>query len=355
MFKCSYKKITLKFKNPATTSRGSLVTKDSYFLILQSLENPTIFGIGEASPLKDLSVDYVDNFEEIIAKVCADINVIKDVPEDLELLKYPSIEFALETALIDLENGGKRKIVDSSFYSKEKPISINGLIWMSDKDNMKNQLKEKLEAGFKCIKIKVGSIAFEDELELLKEIRKTYSEKDITIRLDANGSFESKEALSKLEKLSKYQIHSIEQPIKQGNWSEMSKICKNSPIDIALDEELIGITSLAGKKMLLDIIKPQYIIIKPTLLGGFQESQDWIELSHDMNIGWWITSALESNIGLNAIAQWTSSFNNNLPQGLGTGQLYENNIPSPLEVKNGKLSYNQKSTWDMSSIGLTGL
>lgn len=350
MFKCSYKKITLQFKNPATTSRGSLLNKDSYFLILQSLENPTIYGIGEASPLKDLSVDAVDNFEEVIAKVCSDINAIKDVPEELELLKYPSIEFALETALIDLENGGKRKIVDTSFYSKEKPISINGLIWMADKDNMKNQLKAKLEAGFKCIKIKVGAIDFEDELELLKEIRKTYSEKDITIRLDANGAFDSKDVLIKLEKLSQYKIHSLEQPIKQGNWGEMAKICKNSPIDIALDEELIGITSPSGKKMLLDIIKPQYIIIKPTLLGGFQESQDWIELSHEMNIGWWITSALESNIGLNAIAQWTSSFNNNLPQGLGTGQLYENNIPSPLEVKGGKLIYNQKTAWDISSI-----
>ncbi|MFN8673441.1 MAG: o-succinylbenzoate synthase [Candidatus Sericytochromatia bacterium] len=344
MFKASYKKINLQFNFEAKTSRGSFLEKDAYFLFLQSLDNPNIYGIGEASPIKDLSIDNLDDFEKKIALTCQEINKIKDMPEDLELAKYPAIEFALETAILDLQNGGIRKIVDTDFFNKQKSISINGLVWMDSKENMKEQIKNKIENGFKCIKIKVGSLSFEDELDLLKEIRKNYP-KNLEIRLDANGAFAPKEALEKLKKLSEYNIHSIEQPIKQGNWGDMAKLAKNSPIPIALDEELIGISTLSGKGLVLDIIKPKYIILKPTLLGGLQASQEWIELAHDKNIDWWVTSSLESNIGLNAIAQWTSSFNTILPQGLGTGQIYKNNIDSPLEVKNGALSYNKNKKW----------
>lgn len=350
MFKASYKKYTLEFKTPAGTSRGVLTKKDSYFLKLESLETPSLFGLGEASPIDGLSIEKLDNFENKVKSVCEEINKTKDMPEDLELNDFPALEFALETAIIDLENGGKRKIVDNDFFNKKANIPINGLIWMADKENMKQQIKEKLKQGFKCLKLKVGAINFEDELELLKEIRKEFSETQVEIRLDANGAFEAKGALEKLKKLSDFKIHSIEQPIKQGQWADMANLCQNSPIPIALDEELIGINSLSGKKLLLQIIKPQYIILKPTLLGGFQASQEWLELAHEMGIDWWITSALEANIGLNAIAQWTSSFNTQMYQGLGTGQLYKNNINSPLEIKSGTIFYNSDLAWDLAPI-----
>jgi O-succinylbenzoate synthase len=348
MFKASYIKHNLKFKTPAGTSRGVLTSKDSYYLKLQSKENPSIFGIGEASPLQGLSVDNFDSFEEKIKSVCDEINKKNDMPEDLELNKFPAIEFALETAILDLENGGQRKVVDTPFFDSQFGIDINGLVWMSDKDNMRQQIKEKISQGFDCIKLKIGALNFEDELDLLKEVRKDFSEEQLQIRLDANGAFKNEEALEKLKRLSEFDIHSIEQPIKQGQWGIMANLCKNSPIDIALDEELIGVNTVSGKQLMLQIIKPQYLILKPTLLGGFQSSQEWIEIAMGMGIDWWVTSALESNIGLNAISQWTSSFNLDMYQGLGTGQLFENNIDCPLEIKDGKLFYNNKKSWDLS-------
>lgn len=348
MFKASYVKHNLKFKTPAGTSRGVLTNKDSYYLKLQSTKDPSIVGIGEASPLQGLSIDDIDNFEAKVKSVCDEINKAKGMPEDLELNKFPALEFALETAILDLENGGKRKVVDTPFFDSKFGIDINGLVWMSDKDNMRQQIKEKIEKGFDCIKLKVGALNFEDELDLLREVRRDFSEEQLQIRLDANGSFKNEEALEKLEKLSEFDIHSIEQPIKQGQWGIMANLCKNSPIDIALDEELIGVNTISGKQLMIQIVKPQYLILKPTLLGGFQASQEWIEIAMNMNIDWWVTSALESNIGLNAIAQWTSSFNLDMYQGLGTGQLYENNIECPLEIKEGKLFYNNQKKWDLS-------
>lgn len=348
MFKASYIKHNLKFKTPAGTSRGVLTNKDSYYLKLQSKENPSVFGIGEASPLQGLSVDNFDIFEEKIKSVCDEINKKNDMPEDLELNKFPAIEFALETAILDLENGGQRKVVDTPFFDSQFGIDINGLVWMSDKDNMRQQIKEKISQGFDCIKLKVGALNFQDELDLIKEVRKGFSEEQLQIRLDANGAFKNEEALEKLKRLSEFDIHSIEQPIKQGQWGIMANLCKNSPIDIALDEELIGVNTVSGKQLMLQIIKPQYLILKPTLLGGFQASQEWIEIAMEMGIDWWVTSALESNIGLNAISQWTSSFNLDMYQGLGTGQLFENNIDCPLEIKEGKLFYNKTKSWDLS-------
>lgn len=351
MLKAEYKKYNLKFKFPAGTSRGILNQKDSYILKVYNSENPEIFGLGECSPLVGLSIDDLDNFPNKLDEMCNMINLSGEIPADLDLDKFPAIDFGLETALLDLENGGIRKIVDTEFFKKEKPIRINGLIWMDNKENMLQQIKDKLEQGFKCIKIKIGAINFDDECYLLGEIRKNFSEKDIEIRVDANGAFSVDEALKKLEILSQYKLHSIEQPIKHGQWSHMAAICKKSPVPVALDEELIGVNSEAGKKLLLQIIKPQYIVLKPTLLGGFQLSQEWIETAHEMNIGWWITSALESNIGLNAISQWTSTFDTNEYQGLGTGQLYENNFPSPLVVEKGSIKYKQSLKWDLSLLG----
>ncbi len=351
MLQASYTKHNLKFKIPATTSRGVLNTKDSYIIKIWHKENKSIFGLGECSPILGLSIDNLDNFEEKVSETCQMISKLGDIPAELELEKYPAIEFGLETALLDLENGGVRKIVDTDFYNNQAPIPINGLVWMSDKDNMKSQIKDKLDQGFECIKLKIGAINFDDECHLLEEIRKNFSADDIEIRVDANGAFSPETALDKLNKLSKFDLHSIEQPIKQGQWAAMSKLCKDSPLPIALDEELIGINSLSGKKMMLQIIKPDYIILKPTLLGGFQSSQDWIEIAHESNIDWWITSALESNIGLNAISQWTSSFNLDTFQGLGTGSLYENNYPSPLKMEKGNIFYDQSIKWDLSSLG----
>lgn len=345
MLKAEYKKHKFKFKFPAGTSRGTLTEKDIYILKLYDASNINVFGLGECSPLLGLSIDNPDTFENKLNDTCNLINQKGDIPEELELNSFPAIEFGLETALLDLENGGKRKIVDTDFFNKGQPIPINGLIWMNDKAHMLNQIKEKIDAGFECIKIKIGAINFDDECYLLNEIRKNYSENDIEIRVDANGAFSTDEALDKLQKLDKYNLHSIEQPIKQGQWSLMANLCKNSPIPIALDEELIGVNTESGKKLLMQIIKPHYIVLKPTLLGGFQLSQEWIEIAHEMNVGWWITSALESNIGLNAIAQWSSTFDLDEFQGLGTGQLYENNFDSPLVIEKGHIKYNSNKKW----------
>ncbi len=346
MLKANYKKFNLKFNFPAGTSRGVFHEKDSYILKITDTEKPNIFGLGECSPLIGLSIDNFENYESTLDQTCEMINQSGEVPADIDLDKFPSIDFGLETALLDLENGGIKKIADTNFFNKSEEIHINGLVWMNDKDHMKNQIKEKIEQGFKCIKLKIGAINFDDECYLLEEIRKTFSEEDMQIRVDANGAFENEFALKKIERLSQYDLHSIEQPIRQGQWSIMANLCKKSPIPIALDEELIGVTTEAGKKLLLQIIKPQYIVLKPTLLGGFLSSQEWIEIAHEMDIDWWVTSALESNIGLNAICQWTSTFELNEFQGLGTGQIYQNNFNSPLVVSKGSIKYDKSIKWD---------
>ncbi len=350
MLKASYKKYNLKFKFPAGTSRGIINEKDTFFLKLEDETTPGVFGIGECAPLQGLSIDSREDFESQLSNVCKLINEAAQIPSELELEKFPSIEFGLETALLDLHNGGIRKIADTDFFNKKSPIAINGLIWMNTIENMKSQIKEKIESGFKCLKLKIGALDFEEEYNLLGLIRKEFPS-DLEIRVDANGAFSTDSALDKLNRLEKFKIHSVEQPIKAGQWGEMANLCAKSQVPIALDEELIGINTESGRKLMLQIIKPQYIVLKPTLLGGFQLSQEWIELSHDAQIGWWVTSALESNIGLNAISQWASSLRNNMYQGLGTGQLYTNNVSSPLEIKQGKLLYNTALKWDLSPLG----
>ena len=249
----------------------------------------------------------------------------------------------------DLAMGGKRKFYDN-YFTQGNPIPINGLIWMGKVDFMRQQIIAKLENGFTCLKLKIGAIDFATELELLASIRQEFSADEIEIRVDANGAFTPETALEKLQRLAEYDLHSIEQPIKQGQWEQMALLCEHSPIPIALDEELIGINQTKEKQELLDVIRPQYIILKPSLVGGFRASQEWIAEAEKRNLPWWITSALESNIGLNAIAQFTANTNNNLPQGLGTGQLYTNNIPSPLEVEAGQIYYRHDLTWDFSPL-----
>ncbi len=348
MFKANYIKHTLKFKEPSGTSRGVMVEKDTYFITLEEEENRRRTGIGECNVLKGLSNDDRVHYEDKLKEVCKDINAYVFNPHK-ELEAWPSISFGIETAVLDLEHKGKKILFPSSFTEGKAGIPINGLVWMADAAKMKQQLQDKFQAGFKCIKLKVGNNLFEDELKLLVEIRKLYPPDKLEIRLDANGAFKTAEALKKMELLSEFHIHSIEQPIRQGQWSAMAYLCKNSPVPIALDEELIGIHPYRDKSMLATYIKPSYLIFKPSLLGGFEATREWIQIADANNIGWWVTSALESNIGLNAISQWTYTLNNKQYQGLGTGQLYTNNILSPLVVKDAKLWY-KTGDWDTSLL-----
>lgn len=348
MYKATYKKHTLKFGTPSETSRGILVERDTYFILIENKEINNEVGVGECSVLKGLSSDDRVHYEDMLKEVCKDINVYVSNPHK-ELESWPSISFGIETAMLDLKQKGGKILFPSPFTDGNEGIHINGLVWMGEIGKMKKQLEDKINDGFRCIKFKIGNNSFEDELQLLSEIRKIYPPEILEIRLDANGAFKSSEALRKLEQLSEYKLHSVEQPIRQGQWSTMAYLCKNSPIPLALDEELIGIHPLRDKIMLVTFIKPQYLIFKPSLLGGFQATQEWVKLANEAKVHWWVTSALESNIGLNAIAQWTYTLKNMRCQGLGTGQLYTNNIPSPLVVKDAKLWY-KKGNWDTSLI-----
>ena len=346
MIKANYKKYILNFKNPSGTSRGILRTKETWFIILE--ENGKT-GVGETGLFRGLSIDDIPNYEEKLIWVCKNINLgLENLLK--ALYEFPSIQFGLEQAFLSLNSEDKFELFPSQFTRGEKSIPINGLVWMGDKEFMKNQIKEKLSIGFSCIKMKIGAIDFDTEIELLKSIRKEFSSNEIELRVDANGAFNPKNALEKLEILSEIEIHSIEQPIKQGQINDMAQLCAKTPLPIALDEELIGIFSFEEKKKLLKMIQPQYIILKPSLTGGFAGSKEWVNLANDTNCGWWITSALESNIGLNAIAQFTDTLQSDLPQGLGTGGLFTNNFVSPLEVSRGTLQYNPNRNWNFKLI-----
>ena len=352
-----YKKHTLVFKTPSGTSRGILKTKDSWFLILKQnnpldSERPYI-GIGECSILEGLSVDPVASYEHKLQWVCDHIHKGVDFLYD-ELFDYPSIQFAVEVAFSSLSsavafNDSFLIFPSTNWTTSRQSIPINGLIWMGSYNFMFSQLEKKLADGYNCIKLKIGAIDFDKELALLSKVRERFSSQELVLRVDANGAFPVGQALSKLEALSEFDLHSIEQPIGIGQYSQMKDLCKCTPVPIALDEELIGIKTFEQKKQLLEQIRPQYIILKPSLIGGFKGCQDWIRLCDDMQIGWWMTSALESNIGLNAIAQFAVFKKVTSPQGLGTGSLYTNNIASPLVVqKQGSLFYDNSLFWDLS-------
>ena len=344
MLLAKYKKYNLQFRNPAITSRATMLEKETYFIKIWDETNPNIYGIGECAIFRGLSADDDVNYEAHLKRICDNINKIS--PKEIE---QSSIRFGVETALNDLANNGQRIIFNSNWLDGYNPIPINGLVWMGNQSEMLNRIIEKIEAGFSCIKLKIGGIDFNKEIKLLRFIRGNFSADDLQIRLDANGAFAPENALEYLDKLSKYSIHSIEQPIKQGQWSAMAEICQKSPIHIALDEELIGINEFSLKGKMLSTIKPHYIILKPSLCGGFLGSNEWIELANKHSIGWWITSALESNIGLNAIAQWVATLNTKMPQGLGTGNLYINNIPSPICQIDDVLTYDKNLSWQIPS------
>ncbi|MFM1754339.1 MAG: hypothetical protein RLZZ236_1278 [Bacteroidota bacterium] len=344
--KATYHKYLLHFKRPSGTSRGVMTDKETWFIVL---DHEGKKGIGECGILRGLSCDDRPDYEGKLAWTCANIHLGKEVLWE-NLLEFPSIQFGVEMAFQSLESQTPFILFPSDFTKGQKSIPINGLIWMGEEVFMKEQIEEKLADGFRCVKFKIGAIDFEKELQLLRYIRANFSPEQVEIRVDANGAFNAVEALDKLIQLSEFKLHSIEQPISKNNTDRMSELCKISPFPIALDEELIGVFSISEKEALLQKIKPQFIILKPSFVGGFRGTQEWIDLAEKHQVGWWITSALESNIGLNAIAQWTYLQHNLMPQGLGTGALYTNNFDCPLKVDQGQLWYNTDINWDCNLL-----
>ncbi len=326
----------LRFKKPSGTSRGILTTKTSWFIELWETNSPEVVGVGECGLLQGLSADDRPNYQQIITSI---------QPEEFEhpsnllnrLKAWPSIQAGIEMALLDLKHGGKRLYFKNDFTYGNQPISINGLIWMGSKTQMLHQIESKIKAGFNCIKMKIGAIDFEEELACIRHIRNHFSKNEIELRVDANGAFSLNNALEKLEKLAGYDIHSIEQPIKPGQHTHMARLCEKTPLPIALDEELIGVFDGTLKAKLLEDIKPQFVILKPSFIGGFTGTDEWISSAENLGIPYWITSALESNIGLDAIAQYAAEKDISIPQGLGTGGLFINNLQAPLHIEQGHL------------------
>ncbi len=332
MLKASFEPYTLHFKETAITSRSHMDVKETFIVKVWDEEVPDVVGMGECAIFRGLSAEDTPGYEDILGEACRNPSALPPVS---------SIRFGFETAIADLRNGGTGRFVDNGFTRGETPLVINGLIWMGDKRTMKHRIRQKLDAGFRCVKLKIGGIDFNDELDLLGSVRDEFSVSDVELRVDANGAFTPANAMERLERLSELELHSIEQPIRQGQWEDMALLCSRSPVPIALDEELIGFRSDEEKKHLLDEIRPQYIILKPSLCGGFTEADKWIEIAGKRHIGWWATSALESNVGLGAIAQWVSRYSPAMPQGLGTGALYTNNFPSLLWLDGDKLYFQQ--------------
>ena len=315
--------------------------KDTYFIRIYEENDSEHFAIGECALFRGLSDEDMPNFEQELDDFCRDFNSDNGIAPSL----FSSIRFGFETALADWRNGGRHIPFESKWVEGRESLLINGLVWMGTVEQMYKRACEKIEEGFGCVKLKIGGCRFNDELELLRKIRKNYSKENLVIRLDANGAFTPENVFPSLDKLSQFDIHSIEQPIKAGQWHAMAEICRESPIPIALDEELIGMNSSERKDSLLDEIKPAFVILKPSLCGGFSEAEEWIMKAKERGIGWWVTSALESAVGLNAIACWTATLETEIPQGLGTGQLYLNDLVSPLRRQGERLYYNRDGRW----------
>lgn len=354
-----YQPYKLNFRFEAGTSRGILTEKTAWLIKIYDDSQPTLVGMGECGPLRGLSIDDRPDFEDNLQQFCQNFNRL-----DLEIYSWnisiildqligtgwPSIRFGFESAMLDYLNGCKRVLFSNDFVNNGRQIPINGLVWMGSKEFMLQQVEEKIAAGFNTIKLKIGAIDFEQECSILAHIRRHFSAQEMVVRVDANGAFNETNVRERLQRLADFDIHSIEQPIQPKQAELMTELCETSPVPVALDEELIGDYDYAAKRRLLKSLKPHFVILKPTLLGGFEATREWIETAQRLDIGWWITSALESNIGLNAISQFTAEFDNPLPQGLGTGQLYHNNIPSPLLIEKGHLRYDSQQSWDFSVL-----
>lgn len=338
----AYAPYILKFKEPAGTSRGIMTEKPTFLLKVWDERNPEVFGIGEASVFPGLSPEadgrYGFKLMELVANVA--------LGRDTDLSRHSSIQLGLEQALRDFASGGRGIYAPSPFTRGDTELTINGLVWMGSVAEMAERAAMKVEQGFRCLKFKIGARDWEEELEMIRAVRSMYSASELTVRVDANGAFRPDETLRKLDSLARFDIHSVEQPIAPGNPYGMAIICHDSPIPVALDETLIGMHSEEARRMVLDIIRPQYIILKPSLCGGFSGAERWIELAGERNIGWWVTSALESNVGLDAIAQWTATLGSDLVQGLGTGGLFTNNFTSPLRLEGEHLRYDTQTAPD---------
>lgn len=340
MLKAWFKPYRLTFRQPVLTSRNRMEVKNGYYFFIS---DGVVTGIGECSYIEGLSPDDLANYEGALRRLSQHTATgATEFPPDIN--PFPSIRFGWESAMADLKNGGRRILFESEFTAGKKSIPINGLVWMGSKEFILEQITRKIGEGFNCIKLKVGALDFDVEMELLSFIRSTFPTDVMEIRVDANGAFKEAEVFNKLEALSKYGIHSIEQPVQPGQWELMKRVCAESPIPVALDEELFYPTT-ASPVELLSTLRPRYIILKPSLLGGVGQCNNWINLAESNKIGWWVTSALESNIGLNTIAQWTYVQNNPMVQGLGTGELYSDNIPSPLYSSKGRLHYDPDKQW----------
>ena len=349
MIKASYKKYILRFKQPAGTSRGIYTERTSWFISILDAGNPLQTGIGECAPLPGLSPELDAGFIDKLSDTCRDIERYCDLTPDV-LAGFPSIRMGLETAFLDYRNKGTKIFYRNGFTEGTKGIKINGLVWMGSPEFLDEQIRNKLNEGYACIKLKVGAIDFDAELSLIRKIRNEYQAMDVEIRVDANGAFNPANVMDRLNALAAFNVHSIEQPVKAGQHDFLARLCANSPLPIALDEELIGIGSFKQKQDIINYIRPQFLVLKPSLHGGFSGCSQWIELANASDIGWWITSALESNIGLNAIAQWTFTLRCNLHHGLGTGQLFINNFDSPLYIDNAELKFDANKTWNLSSL-----
>ena len=356
MLRLTHSRRVLRFNFPARTSRGALTEHTAYYLHLQSAGPATdagpVVGLGEAAPLEGLSPDFGPDFELRVAELCRRFNaagyaefLAAQAPE-LVGPAWPALRFALETAALDYGRGGRRQLYANDFAAGRAGLPINGLVWMGDAAFMRQQIEQKLAAGYSCLKLKIGSLDFATELALLAEIRAVARPAALMLRVDANGAFSPAEAPAKLAALARFGVHSIEQPLRAGQPAALGQLCRFSPVPIALDEELIGLTNPAAQEALLDTVRPAYLVLKPTLLGGHAATRRWIALAEARGLGWWITSALESNVGLSAVAQLTGEYDvAGFAQGLGTGQLYHNNVAAPLAIRRGELHYNPAGRW----------
>ncbi|HMQ75499.1 MAG TPA: o-succinylbenzoate synthase [Flavobacteriales bacterium] len=340
---------TLEPRFELGTSKGTISARTVWYLIAWHRDRPEVMGIGEAALFHGHSKEFPADVRTKLLELCMETgDWTKRLNDDL--VDVPSVRFAVEQCLKDLEAGGTKTLFPSAFTLGRQAIPINGLVWMGDKATMKQRIREQLDGGFTTVKMKIGAIGIDDELELLKAVRAEYGPDDIILRVDANGAFTALQAPDVLKRLADLQVHSIEQPVPPGQYEVMAELCADTPIPIALDEDLIGHNTPDAKVDLLDTVRPQFIVIKPSLVGGWAATQEWIDRAKARGIGWWITSALESSVGLNAIAQYTATLNPSLAQGLGTGQVYANNIPSPLLAERGLLRYRPEVEWDLSSL-----
>ena len=354
MLRLRFSQRALRFNFPARTSRGALAEHVAWYLYLADTDAPEAVGLGEAAPLAGLSPDHGPGFGQHVADLCDRLNAarlgklaVAEVP-DFVGLELPALVFALETAVLDLAHGGRRQLYANAFSQGEAALPINGLVWMGDAGYMREQIHQKLAAGYSCLKLKIGSLDFATELALLAEIRAVAGPDRLILRVDANGAFAPADALGKLRQLASLAVHSIEQPLRAGQPEALAALCRAAPVPVALDEELIGVVAPSQQAALLDAVRPAYVVLKPTLLGGHAATRRWIALAEARGIGWWITSALESNVGLNAVAQLTGEYDvRGFAQGLGTGQLYHNNVATPLHIGAGELRYAPSGPWEL--------